>query len=79
MEYPKGILIPYKKEENTVIINKERLVDTHETSDVEFLISRRGGGEFKHHAFYLTSDFEWIITEDSEGFACLIPLRRTTK
>jgi hypothetical protein len=41
-----------------------------------YLISRRNNGEYKNKAFWLTTDYDWILNFDNEGELCLIPTKK---
>ena len=39
-------------------------------------MAERGNGEFENNAIYLIDDYDWMLGKDSQGEACLVPLKK---
>jgi hypothetical protein len=58
-----------KQDDGSVDVKKLDFKDNH-------IIARRNSGEYKDKAFWLTTDYDWILNFDNEGFLCLIPTKK---
>jgi hypothetical protein len=58
-----------KQDDGSVDIKKLDFKDNH-------LIARRKYGEYKNKAFWLTTDYDWILNFDNQGELCLIPTKK---
>ena len=58
-----------KKDDGSVDVKTLHLRDNH-------LIAIRQTGEYKHKAFGLNTEYDWILNFDNEGGLCLIPTKK---
>lgn len=63
-----------KRDDGSVNLSKLNSYDLLKLTDG--LITVRQVGEYTNKAFYLNSDYTWVLKKDSEGIICLIPTRK---
>lgn len=58
-----------KQDDGSVDVKKLDFKDNH-------LIARRNAGEYQNKAFWLSTDYDWILNFDNKGELCLIPTKK---
>jgi len=63
------------------VIDRARMIEVREDMgrinlDGDGILEHRMLNEFRNHAIYLPSSYDWVMGKDSTGSLCLVPLKK---